>query len=109
MRPRGFARRTVKEKTMTALDHRSSATVAGARAAVLAVRAADTLRALVRALANRRQVARLSDLSDRGLADIGLMRGDLYYARRTPLGIDPTARLASMARERVHSHRAERD
>lgn len=91
---------------MTALDHRSSATVADMRATAAAVRVADTLRAVLRALVNRRQVARLSDLSDRGLADIGLMRGDLHNARRTPFGIDPTARLASMARERVHSHRA---
>jgi uncharacterized protein YjiS (DUF1127 family) len=93
---------------MTALDHRA-ATVATTSTAAVAVRAADMLRGLVRALANRRQVARLSDLSDRALVDIGLVRGDLYYARRTPLGVDPTVRLASMARERVHSHRADHD
>lgn len=88
---------------MTALDHPRPSLAAGTRATVAAVRVADALRSLLRALVNRRQVARLSDLSDRGLADIGLMRGDLYYARRTPLGVDPTARLAGMARERVHA------
>ena len=65
----------------------------------------STLRGLLRALANRREMTRLSDLSDRGLADIGLMRGDLHFARRAPLGVDPTARLAAVARERVHSLR----
>ncbi|RIK83947.1 MAG: hypothetical protein DCC69_13235 [Hyphomicrobiales bacterium] len=86
---------------MTALDHRTPA----ARADAVAVRATDTLRGLLRALANRREMTRLSDLSDRGLADIGLMRGDLHFARRAPLGVDPTARLAAVARERVHSLR----
>lgn len=89
---------------MSALEHPMSALAAGTRASAVAVRAADTLRSLLRALVNRRQVTRLSDLSDRGLVDIGLVRGDLYYARRTPLGVDPTARLARMARERVHPH-----
>lgn len=93
---------------MTALDRHPSATVPGRRMAAGGARVADALRAVLRALVNRRQVARIGDLSDRGLADIGLMRGDLRHARRTPLGSDPTARLASMARERVHSHRAER-
>lgn len=91
---------------MTALDHRTPA--AGTRADAVAVRAADALRGLIRALANRREVRRLSELSDRGLADIGLMRGDLHFARRAPLGVDPTARLATIAHERLYSHRAGR-
>ena len=58
------------------------------------------LRRLARALANRRQLGRLRRLSDRGLADIGLMRLDLDFVGRAPLGVDPTLRLASVARER---------
>lgn len=65
--------------------------------------AAGMLRGLLRALANRREVGRLGDLSDAALADIGLMRGDLHFARRTPFGVDPTRRLATVAHERVRS------
>jgi hypothetical protein len=43
----------------------------------------------------------LRRLSDRGLADIGLMRLDLDFVGRAPLGVDPTLRLASVARERA--------
>lgn len=87
---------------MSNLEHPMSGLAAGMRTAAVA----DIFRSLVRALVNRRQVRRLGDLSDRGLVDIGLVRGDLYYARRTPLGVDPTARLARMARERAHPRRA---
>jgi uncharacterized protein YjiS (DUF1127 family) len=62
---------------------------------------AGLLRRLTRALANRRQLGRLRRLSDRGLADIGLMRLDLDFVGRAPLGVDPTLRLASVARERA--------
>lgn len=61
------------------------------------------LRGLARAVANRRQIERLRGLSDRGLADIGLMRLDLDFARRAPLGTDPMRRLVSLARERADS------
>ena len=84
---------------MTALDYRTQE--ASADAAFL--RAADALRGLFRALVNRRQMGRLCDMTDSGLADIGLMRGDLHFALRTPLNVDPTARLAAVARERVHA------
>lgn len=86
---------------MSALEHPTSELAAGTRTTAVA----DIFRSLLRALVNRRQVRRLGDLSDRGLVDIGLVRGDLYYARRTPLGVDPTARLARMARERAHPQR----
>ena len=89
---------------MTALDHRTPA----ARTDAVAARATDALRGLLRALANRRVVDRLDGLSDRGLADIGLMRADLSFARHVPLGTDPTARLAAVARERVRSLRGGR-
>ncbi|MCO5146542.1 MAG: DUF1127 domain-containing protein [Aquamicrobium sp.] len=83
---------------MSALDRSSSMFASGRPAPIT-----DTLRGLARAFANRRQLDHLRDLSDRGLADIGLMRLDLDFARRAPLGVDPTRRLASVARERAHS------
>lgn len=86
---------------MTALDHRTPEASIDAAFS----RAADVFRGFLRALVNRRQLGRLGDMSDSGLADIGLMRGDLHFARRQPLGVDPTARLAIVARERVHTLR----
>ncbi len=88
---------------MSALDRPSSALAAERRATVAPAPITETLRGLARAFANRRQIDHLRDLSDRGLADIGLMRLDLDFARRAPLGVDPTRRLASVARERAHS------
>ena len=83
---------------MSALDHPASALAAGGPAPV-----AGMLRGLARALVNRRQIERLRGLTDRGMADIGLMRLDLDFARRAPFSVDPTRRLASVARERAHS------
>ena len=88
---------------MSALAPHSPAIAADKRATIAVVRFADTLRGLARAAINRRQIDHLRDLSDRGLADIGLMRLDLDFARRAPFSIDPTARLASVARERTRS------
>ena len=64
-----------------------------------------SLRRLARALANRRHLGPLRDLSDRGLADIGLMRLDLDFVRRAPFSVDPTLRLASVAQERARPQR----
>jgi hypothetical protein len=36
-------------------------------------------------------------MTDIELADIGLTRTDLHVALRSPLGIDPTVRLGSLA------------
>ena len=83
---------------MSALDRPSSAHAAERPAAIT-----EALRGLARAVANRRQLDHLRDLSDRGLADIGLMRLDLDFARRAPFSVDPTRRLASVARARAHS------
>lgn len=82
---------------MSALDRPSKI------AREIPVSIACMLRGLARAVANRRQIERLRDLTDRGLADIGLMRLDLDFARQAPLGTDPTRRLVSLARERAHS------
>ena len=85
---------------MSALDHRTHAIAAETRTVAAVARVADVLRSFFRALANRRQMNRLSDLSDHALADIGLMRTDLIVAGRSPLGIDPTTRLGTIAHER---------
>ena len=49
------------------------------------------LRAVSRALKNRRDAAMLAGMDDRMLADIGLTRSDLRDAYAEPLWRDPTA------------------
>jgi hypothetical protein len=44
-------------------------------------------------------------MTDIELADIGLTRSDLHIAVRSPLGIDPTARLGSIASAREDAAR----
>ena len=78
---------------------RSSSMLAAERPAPIT----EALRRLARAFAFRRQLYLLRVLSFRLLADIGLMRLDLDFARRAPFSVDPTRRLASVARERAHS------
>lgn len=56
--------------------------------------------ALVLAMRNRRQVAKLLDWDSRMLRDIGLTPGDVRSAMASPLGDDPSHRLGAMARER---------
>lgn len=85
---------------MTALDHRTPAIDAGTRTLAAVARVADGLRSFFRAISNRSEVSRLSELSDHQLADIGLRRGDLIVALRAPIDVDPTVRLDSIARER---------
>lgn len=53
-----------------------------------------------RVFANRRSAARLADLDDRMLEDIGLSRADLRIALSQPVWSDPTADLAALARPR---------
>lgn len=91
---------------MSAVDRPSAATFAVTSLPSPAIRVAGALRGLMRALANRRHLVRLHNLSDRGLTDIGLMRLDLDFAGRAPLNIDPTLRLAAAARERRTAPRA---
>lgn len=52
---------------------------------------------------NRRTFHRLGEMSDAELADIGLTRADLSVAISLPFGSDPTAKLRSIASERVAS------
>jgi uncharacterized protein YjiS (DUF1127 family) len=48
-------------------------------------------------LKNRREVARLNDLDDRALKDIGLVRSDVHAALAEPLFSDPSYHLMDMA------------
>lgn len=59
--------------------------------------------ALVEAMRNRRQVAKLLEWDSRMLGDIGLTPGDVRSAMASPLGDDPSYRLGAMARERRHA------
>lgn len=50
-----------------------------------------------RALINRREILRLTELDERGLKDIGLLRGDVEGALATSWLRDPSAVLAARA------------
>jgi uncharacterized protein YjiS (DUF1127 family) len=82
---------------MVALDHSASGRPAvrkvrtGILAAVLAV---------WRGFRNRRELDRLSEMTDWELNDIGLLREDLQRAYGLPLMRDPTLMLAELARQR---------
>lgn len=54
----------------------------------------------VRVAENRRVLAALAGIDDRGLADIGLSRQDLRDVTALPLARDPTPVLATRAAER---------
>ena len=57
-------------------------------------------RRLGTALLHRREVARLADLDDRALKDIGLLRSDVTAALDRPLGEDPSTLLMLRSAER---------
>jgi uncharacterized protein YjiS (DUF1127 family) len=57
----------------------------------------------VRVVENRRVLAALCELDDRGLADIGLTRQDLRDATALPVGVDASVALAERARERENN------
>lgn len=78
---------------MTTLDNFTFVNGFGARLAEVAHN-------FVRATKNRRHVNSIMQMSDQGLADIGLMRTDLEVVMRVPSGVDPTVRLTRFARER---------
>ncbi|MDP2118514.1 MAG: DUF1127 domain-containing protein [Hoeflea sp.] len=56
------------------------------------------MKALLRALFNRRVVGNLEQLSDHELSDIGLTREDLRFGKSVPFNADPTTELARRAR-----------
>ncbi|MCZ4290818.1 DUF1127 domain-containing protein [Hoeflea alexandrii] len=60
--------------------------------------ASSNVKALVRALRNRRVAGKLDQLSDHELSDIGLTRDDLQFGKSMPFNADPTAELARRAR-----------
>jgi uncharacterized protein YjiS (DUF1127 family) len=55
------------------------------------------VRSIPRALVNRREVLRLTELDERGLKDIGLLRGDVEGALASSWLGDPSAVLAARA------------
>jgi uncharacterized protein YjiS (DUF1127 family) len=57
-------------------------------------------------LKNRREVARLSDLDDRALKDIGLIRSDVQAALAVPLFSDPSHHLMEVAGHKRSPSRA---
>ena len=84
---------------MTAIDCcETNKTATGWTAVVgAAVTAVEKTRTFFRAWANRRELYRLGEMSDRELHDIGLTRSDLFVARNVPAHVDPTARLGALA------------
>jgi uncharacterized protein YjiS (DUF1127 family) len=84
---------------MTSLEHAALPMTASSRP-VIFVRALQHFFSFARALKNRREIYRLGAMTDVELADIGLTRSDLHVAVRSPLGVDPTARLGSIASAR---------
>ncbi len=54
--------------------------------------------ALTRAYTNRRQIAKLRGLDERGLQDIGLTRSDVDRAMMTPWYDDPSTALSNARR-----------
>lgn len=69
----------------------------------VAMRVANTVFNFYRAWKNRRAFYRLGEMSDAELADIGLTRADLHVAIDVPFGSDPTARLRTIATDRVET------
>lgn len=61
----------------------------------VAVRGYVGVKAVVRALIHRREVLRLSELDERGLKDIGLVRSDIDGALTVSWFRDPSAILAA--------------
>lgn len=55
---------------------------------------------LVQSWRNRKAFAQLSNFSDRELADIGLVRSDLFEADRAAM-LDPTSELRGVAVRRI--------
>jgi uncharacterized protein YjiS (DUF1127 family) len=84
---------------MTTLEHAALPMTVSSRP-VIFVRVLQRFFAFARALKNRREIYRLGAMTDIELADIGLTRSDLHVAVRSPLGIDPTAKLGSIASAR---------
>lgn len=85
---------------MTTLD-RTTFPMTGTSRPAIAVRVLNAVANFWTALKNRREIYSLGQMTNSELADIGLTRGDLHVAWRTPIGTDPTAHLGSIADARA--------
>ena len=85
---------------MAVIDH-TTRPVTAAFPALLVARVIGTANVLRRALANRRMFHHMKEMTDRELADVGLMRGDLHEAWRRRAEVDPSLNLSQMARLRA--------
>jgi len=65
----------------------------------------NTLAVRFRNLRRRRKIARLEALDDSLLADIGLLRSDLTWARHLDLSRNPLQELNQIARQRSSEYR----
>lgn len=91
---------------MTTID--TAIVTAAAPRKALVQRVTNAMADFLRAWKNRREIYRLGELSDHQLADIGLTRGDLHVAWRTPISEDPTATLGTLAGARLAAEDAAR-
>jgi uncharacterized protein YjiS (DUF1127 family) len=85
---------------MTTLEHAALRMSTASRPGFVA-RVAQSVAGCARALKHRREIYRLGAMTDAELSDIGLTRTDLHVAFRSPLGVDPTACLGSIAASRA--------
>ncbi|RVD27600.1 DUF1127 domain-containing protein [Mesorhizobium sp. M4B.F.Ca.ET.017.02.2.1] len=85
---------------MTTFDFATETSRVTTRPAV-ATRVLNAVADAYRAWKNRREFYRLGEMSDAGLADIGLTRADLHVAVAVPFGRDPTVKLRAIASDRV--------
>ena len=62
---------------------------------------------VLRAWNNRRKLAKLDDLDDHLLADLGITRNDLHWALHLPFAVDPAIELQRRSlHSRIHGWRA---
>lgn len=85
---------------MTALDRHTTYAGAATLRTDVTSRMVKGLRAILRAMVNRRHLGSLSELSDHQLADIGLVRADLHTASITRMPADPTSTLSALSKKR---------
>jgi uncharacterized protein YjiS (DUF1127 family) len=86
---------TILESNMT--HTKPSATTGSTFTVALAGMLIRTVKQSLSALKSRREVARLNDLDDRALKDIGLVRSDVLAALGEPLFCDPSHHLMDVA------------
>ncbi len=85
---------------MAAIHHFAAGRTSPSVFASVIAAVATGLRAIARAMKNRRDATMLAGMDDRMLADIGLTRSDLRDAYAEPLWRDPTDVLAGRARDK---------